>query len=110
MNRGSNIRMITTDSSTPNSELKSESQSADDDGMSASAIALQGLDQANTQLNAAAAAIATAGTGANSGDPSLVNLAADIVSLTSAQTQFEANIATLKTSDQMEQSLINVTA
>lgn len=78
--------------------------------MSASAIALQGLEQADTQLDAAAAAIATAGTGANSSGPSLADLGADMVSLTTAQTQFEANLATIQTADQMEQSLIDVTA
>lgn len=79
--------------------------------MDVSAIALQGLQQADAQLNAAAEAIANAGAPAGSGgDVNVVNLAADIVSLTSAQTLFEANIATLKTADQMQKSLVDVTA
>lgn len=75
--------------------------------MDPSAIALQGLEQANAQLNAAAEAFATA---QGSSGPNVVDLGADMISLTSAQILFEANIATLKTADQVEQSLINLTA
>lgn len=89
--------------------LKSAADVADDDGMDASSIALQGLQQADALLNAAAEAIANAGSSAG-GDLNVVNMAADIVSLTSAQTLFEANIATLKTADQMQKSLIDLTA
>jgi hypothetical protein len=78
--------------------------------MSASTIAIQGLEQADAQLNAAAEAIATDGTAPGSSGPKAPELGADMISLTSAQTLFEANIATLKTTDQMEQSLINLTA
>jgi flagellar hook protein FlgE len=76
--------------------------------MNPSAIAVQGLDQADAQLNAATEAIATIGTAA--GGPNIVNLGADMISLTSAQTLYEVNIATLKTADQMEQRLIDLTA
>lgn len=102
--------IVTGDASLPLIALKSAAELADDDGMDVSSIALQGLQQADAQLNAAAEAIANAGSPAGSGDLNVVNLAADIVSLTSAQTLFEANIATLKTADQMEKSLIDVTA
>lgn len=78
--------------------------------MGATAIALQGLEQADAQLNSADEAIATDGTVPGSSGPNVVDLGADMISLTSAQTLFEANIATLKTADQMEQSLIDITA
>jgi flagellar basal body rod protein FlgC len=77
--------------------------------MDLSAIALQGLQQADAQLEAAAAAIANAGTASSSNGPDVANLAADMVSLTAAQTLYEANIATLRTADQLQQSLIDVT-
>jgi flagellar hook protein FlgE len=78
--------------------------------MDISAIALQGLQQAGSQLDAAAAGIASAGTGSsNAGNVDVVDLSAEMVALTSAQTQYEANLATLKTADQVEQNLVNLT-
>jgi hypothetical protein len=91
-------------------KLKSESGSVDGFNMSTSAISIQGLEQANDQLNAAADAIAKAVTPPSSSVPVAPDLAADIVSLTSAQTQFETSISTLKTADQIEQRLIDITA
>jgi flagellar hook protein FlgE len=90
--------------------LKLETRSADGSNMSASAISIQGLEQANDQVNAVAEAIATSGTSSNNTDPSVADLSGDIVSLTSAQVSYEANLAALSTSDQMEQSLIDITA
>ena len=78
--------------------------------MGASAIALQGLQQAEYQLNNAAAGIASAGTGSSSGDNvDTVDLSAEMTALTSAQILYEANLATLKTADQVEQNLVNLT-
>jgi hypothetical protein len=91
-------------------ELKSEESFADGIGMSASAIALQGLENADAQLNATAEAIVTDGTAPSSGGPSVPDLATDMVLLTSAQTLAEANMASLKTADQLEQNLIDMTA
>lgn len=77
--------------------------------MDPSAIALQGLQQAEYQLDAAAAGIASAGTdSSNSGNADTVDLSSEMVALTSAQTQYEANLATLKTADQVEQNLVNL--
>jgi flagellar basal body rod protein FlgC len=79
--------------------------------MAASAIALQGLQQAEVQLNTAASAIANAG--ANSGNGStldVVSLSEEMVAMMSAQTSFSANLATLETTDQMQQNLLDVTA
>jgi hypothetical protein len=78
--------------------------------MDPSAIAIQGLQQAEAQFDSAAEAIVTGGTAPVGSGPSAPDLAADMISLTSAQTQFEADIATLTTADQIEQSLIDVTA
>jgi flagellar hook protein FlgE len=77
--------------------------------MNPSAIALQGLQQADLQLETAAARVAGAGTdSSNAGNQDVVDLSAEMTALTSAQTQYEANLATLKTADQMEQHLVNL--
>lgn len=77
--------------------------------MDLSAIALQGLDQAEVQLDAAASNLADAGAGSVSGaDVDTVDLSAQIVALTSAQTTFQVNIATLKTADQVQQTAIDL--
>ena len=79
--------------------------------MDPSAIALQGLQQAEVQLETAASAIATGGaTSANAGNPDVVDLSAEIVALMSAQNSFSANLATLKTADQIQKTLIDLTA
>lgn len=75
--------------------------------MDVSSIALQGIAQANSQLEAGASAIAA-------GDPSdgagvdVVSLSAEMVALMSAQVHLEANIAALKTTDQMQVRLMDV--
>jgi flagellar hook protein FlgE len=79
--------------------------------MDPSSIALQGLQQADAQLEAAAARIASAG--ANSPDGAtldVVDLSAEMVALMSAQNSFELNLATLKTADEMQKSLIDLKA
>lgn len=78
--------------------------------MDPSTIALQGLEQADAQLDVAANATANAGAAPGSTGHDISNLATDMVSLTSAQTSYEANLATIQTADQMEQALIDVTA
>jgi len=77
--------------------------------MNASAIALQGLQQADLQLETAASAIASTGAdSSNSGNLDVADLSAEMTALTSAQTLYDANLATLKTADQMEQNLVNL--
>jgi flagellar hook protein FlgE len=79
--------------------------------MDPSAIALQGLQQAEVQLETAASAIASGGsTSANGSNLDVVDLSAEMVALMSAQTSFSANLATLKTADQMQKNLIDLTA
>ena len=78
--------------------------------MDISSFALQELDQANTQLDAAAAQIAAASTTANNSGVDIVNLSEDMVALMTAQNSFEANLATLKTADEVQKSLVDLTA
>jgi len=78
--------------------------------MDASAIALQGLQQAESQLDAAAAGIVQAGTGSSdSSNADVVDLSTEMMALSQAQTQYQADLATLKTADQVEQNLVNTT-
>ncbi len=76
-----------------------------------SSIALQGLDQAEAGLtNSAvqlAGAMATPVAGAN---VDTVDLSAEVIAQMSAKNEFAANIATLKTSDEMQQATIDMMA
>jgi flagellar basal body rod protein FlgB len=79
--------------------------------MDVSAIALQGLDQASAQLDAAASRIASAGTSYPDGaNLDTVSLSAEMVALMSATTLYSANINMLKTAEQMQKSTIDMTA
>jgi flagellar hook protein FlgE len=79
--------------------------------MDPSSVALQGLHQADTQLEAAAARIASAGaTSPDGANLDVVDLSNEMVALMSAQTLFEANLATLETAEQVQKSLIDTTA
>ncbi len=75
--------------------------------MDVSSIALQGLQQADAQLNAAASAIANASDGSG---VDVVDLSKEMVAMMAAQTMFAANLDTLKTADQMQKNLLDVTA
>jgi len=77
--------------------------------MDPSSIALQGLQQAEVQAEMAATAIAGAAS-ANGGNPDVVDLSPEMLTLISAQASFAANIATLETVDQMQKTLLDVTA
>ena len=78
--------------------------------MDPSSIALQGLQQAEVQLNAAASQLAKAGASPNGANLDVVDLSAEMVGLMSAQTMFSVNIATLKIADQMQKARIDITA
>ncbi len=77
--------------------------------MDPSAIAIQGLQQAEAQLETAAARIASAGSNAPDGNLDTVDLSTELVALMSAQNLFEVNLATIKTADQMEKALVDIT-
>jgi len=79
--------------------------------MDFSAIALQGLEQGQLQLENAATRLA--GAGAESPDGAsldTVDLSAEVVALMSAKTQFSANLSTLKTADQIQKNAIDLMA
>jgi len=74
-------------------------------------IALAGLEQADTQLDAAASQIAQSGAATDSGgNPDVVDLSAEMVALTTAQNQFNATLETLNVADQVQQNLLDVMA
>jgi len=79
--------------------------------MDLSAIALQGLEQGQVQLENAATRLA--GAGAESPDGAsldTVDLSAEVVALMSAKNQFSANLSTLKTANQIQKNAIDVMA
>ncbi len=79
--------------------------------MDFSAIALQGLAQAEVQLQAATTGLATAGAASPSGaNLDVADLSSQIVALTSAQTLYSINLDVLKTADQLQKNLIDLTA
>jgi hypothetical protein len=79
--------------------------------MDISAIALQGLEQASAQLDAAAAGIASAGAASpNGASLDIVSLSEEMVALMSAKTMDLANLSTLKTADQIQKSAIDLIA
>jgi len=84
---------------------------ADMNNMDLSAIVLQGLTQAEVQLNAAASTLATAGAVSPDGvNVDVANLSAEIVALNAAKTLVAVNLSALKTADQIQQSTINLFA
>jgi flagellar hook protein FlgE len=79
--------------------------------MNASSIALQGLQQAESQLNSVASQINNVGSLASGGgNVDAVDLSEEMIAMMSAQNLYQENLATLKTADQIEQSLINLMA
>jgi flagellar hook protein FlgE len=76
--------------------------------MDISAIAVQGLDFAQAQLGNAAAGLASAA--ASGGPVDLVALSQEAVALTSAKTDFSANVAVLQTANQVDKQAINLMA
>jgi len=90
--------------------VKLEVGIADSTSMDASSIALQGLQQADAQLNTAASKIANPGAAApNGANADTVDLSKEMVTLTTAQASFEADLATLKTADQIKRRLVDLT-
>jgi flagellar basal body rod protein FlgC len=77
--------------------------------MDISAIALQGVEQAQVQMQTAVSNLAGAAP-ADGANLDTVTLSAEMVALMSAKTQFAASVATLKTADQVQQSAINLMA
>ena len=79
--------------------------------MDVSSIALQGLEQASAQLDAAVTRVASAASGPDgAGVVDIVSLSAEMIALMSAKTAFAVNVAVLKTAEQTQQSVLNVMA
>jgi len=77
--------------------------------MDLSAIALQGLQQADTQLNAAAIRIASCGASApDAANLDTVDLSSQVVALMAAKNAFAINLKTLQTANEVSQNLMNV--
>jgi flagellar hook protein FlgE len=75
--------------------------------MDLSAIALQGMEQAQVQLGNAATRLAGAPDGANL---DIVDLSAEMVALMSAKNDFSVNVSVLKTASQIEKQAIDLMA
>jgi len=79
--------------------------------MDLSAIALQGLQQSEAQLDRAAVNLASfGGSSVNGAGVDTVDLSAEAVALTSAQTRAEFSIKTLKTADEIQKTAIDLIA
>ncbi len=77
--------------------------------MDISAIALQGLQQADAQLEQAATRIASAGiASANGANLDTVDLSAEVVALISARDLSAVNLSTLKTGDEIQKTAIDL--
>jgi hypothetical protein len=79
--------------------------------MDLSAIALQGLEQGQVQLEKAAIRLASVGAEPLDGASlDTVDLSAEIVALMSAKTQFSASLSILKTADDIQKNALDVMA
>ena len=77
--------------------------------MDLSSIALQGLAQAEADLQASANALAQRGASQPDGtNLDTLTLSAELLALMAAQNQFTINLVVLKTSEQMQGSLVNL--
>jgi hypothetical protein len=84
---------------------------ADRRDMDLSAIALQGLQQADVQLNAAATKIASFGASSPDGaGRDSVDLSAEVVALMSARNQTAANLVNLHAASEMQKNIIDLMA
>src|SRR3974390_1847143 len=87
--------------------LKLRPKDADFRLMDPSSIALQALQQADVQLETAAARIASSNS-PDAGNLDVVDLSAEMVALMSAQNLFDVNLATLKTANQIQKNMMDV--
>ncbi len=79
--------------------------------MDVSAIALQGLAQADADLEAAVAAVAGQGaSSANGANLDVVSLASQMVAMSSAEALFQINASVLKTADEVQKNVLDITA
>ena len=81
---------------------------ADIESMDLSAIVLQGINQAQAQLDAAVTGLASASP--NSGGVDMVDVASQLVATNSAEILLQLNLSTLKTADQLQKNVIDLLA
>jgi len=77
--------------------------------MDLSSIALQGMQQAEVQLENAATAIANPGSSSGTNSDT-VDLSAEMVALMSAKNDFSANLSVIKTADEIEKQTVDLMA
>lgn len=75
--------------------------------MDISSIALQGLQQADDRLQQAATRLASVGSG---GDVDTVSISAEMVALLSAKNEYATNLRALQTSDEVQQTALDIMA
>jgi flagellar basal body rod protein FlgC len=93
------------------SQIEVSRRRADIPRMDVPAIALQGLQAAEAQLEAAASAIAKAGASTSDGAGiDIVSLSSEMVAMMAARNLFELNVATLKTANEMQRNLLDIRA
>jgi hypothetical protein len=81
------------------------------DGMQICAIALQGLNQAQAQVEQAGGRLASIGSNTSQGTPvDTASLSDAAVSLLSGKNEFAANIQLLKVADEMQAQTVNLLA
>jgi hypothetical protein len=78
--------------------------------MDLSAIALQGINQAQPQLDAATTSLASTGTPPSSGGVDVVDVASQMVAMNSAEILLQLSLSTLKTADQLQKNAIDLLA
>jgi hypothetical protein len=74
--------------------------------MDITAVALQGLQEAQARIDKASASLSRLSIDASSGDS--VDLSSEVIALIAAQGQVETSVATAKSADQVEQKLLDV--
>ncbi len=77
--------------------------------MDISSIALQGLEQADSQLQTAAVSLASLGSSSSAG-VDIATLSSDVVALQTAQTSVELNLSLIRTADKIEKATVNLSA
>lgn len=88
---------------------KKSRRPADKPPVDISAIALQGLEQAQTQFGQAAQNLASIGSASPDGaDVDTVSLSAQTVSLLSAKNAFELNVSVMKIANEMEARTVDL--
>ena len=78
--------------------------------MDLSSIALQGLAQAQVQLEAAAGLSSAAAASPDGSNPDIMDLSAQMAALMSAENLVSINLNTLKMADQIQKQVINLVA